>query len=177
MRVKARKAVILGPECTGKSELSEYLAAEFNTIWVEEYAREYLDALGRPYTPEDLNIIARGQTALENSRYPQANRVLICDTNLYVIKVWSEFKYGYCDPEILNGIKERHYDLYLLTYVDIPWIADPLREHPGQRHELYSIYLREMQNQPVPFVEIKGNREQRRRRAKESVLEMLEGQL
>lgn len=172
-----KKAVILGPECTGKSELSEFLASEFKTLWVEEYAREYLDALNRPYGPEDLKEIARGHLALEDKKYPEANRVLICDTNLYVIKVWSEFKYGACDPEILTAIKERHYDLYLLTYVDIPWIADPLREHPDQREILYSIYLREMQNQPVPFVEIKGDREQRQRLAKESIQRLLEGRL
>lgn len=172
-----RKVVILGPECTGKSELSEFLAAEFKTQWVEEYARQYLDALERPYGPEDLKDIARGQLALENRKCQEANRVLICDTNLYVIKVWSEFKYGYCDPEILNVIKERRYDLYLLTYVDIPWISDPLREHPDQREELYSIYLREMQNQSVPFVEIKGDRQQRQKLAKESIQRLLERRL
>lgn len=175
--MKAKKVVILGPECTGKSELSEFLAAEFNTVWVEEYARQYLDTLERPYGPDDLKHIARGQLTLEDTKCQEANRLLICDTNLYVIKVWSEFKYGYCDPEILNAMAARHYDLYLLTYVDIPWVADPLREHPDQREVLYSIYLREMQHQPVPFVEIKGDREQRRRSAKESILKLLEGGL
>lgn len=171
--MEKKKVVILGPECTGKSELSEYLANQFNTVWVQEYARAYLDNLGRPYGPDDLLRIARGQLALEDSMVSAANRILICDTDLYVIKVWSIFKYGYCDPEILESISSRRYDLYLLTYVDIPWAFDPLREHPHQREQLYKIYLDEMKNQSVPFVEIKGDREHRRKLAKKSINELL----
>ena len=168
-----KKVVIVGPECTGKSALSEYLAKEFSTVWVKEHARAYIDNLSRPYTPHDLVRIAQGQLAEEDALTSQANRVLICDTDLYVIKVWSVFKYGYCDPGILKAITTRKYDLYLLTYIDIPWVADPLREHPDQREQLYEMYLQEMKNQPVPFVEIKGGREERRTRAKESIRKLL----
>jgi nicotinamide riboside kinase len=78
-----------------------------------------------------------------------------------VIKVWIEFKFGHCDEAILELIGTRRYDLYLLSYIDIPWIADPLREHPDRREELYNIYLTEMKNQPVPFIEVKGTVQQR----------------
>jgi NadR type nicotinamide-nucleotide adenylyltransferase len=168
-----KRVAVIGPECTGKSDLSQFLADEFKTVWVQEYAREYLDNLARPYDADDLPIIARGQIEQENIREREANRVLICDTNLYVVKVWSNFKYGYCDPWILQQIATRKYDLYLLTYIDIPWQYDPLREHPDQREGLYSIYLEEMKNQSVPFVEIKGNRATRQEDAKRSVMELL----
>ena len=171
---EVRKVVIIGPECTGKSELSEYLAARFNTVWVKEYAREYLDNLGRPYGPEDLVIIARGQMALEDKMKPKAKKVLFCDTDLYVIKIWSYFKYGYCDQRILDEMSERRYDLYLLTYIDVPWVQDPLREHPDQREQLYSLYLKEMRNQNVPFVEVRGSRQDRQELASAAVNEMLE---
>lgn len=167
--MKIKKVVILGPECTGKSELSAYLAAKLDTVWVPEYARQYLDGLQRPYGPEDLPAIARGQLALEDQMNQLANRLLICDTNLYVIKIWSTFKYGYCDAEILKAISLRPYDLYLLTYIDIPWAYDPLREHPDQREELYGLYLEEMRKQTVPFVEVTGDRETRRKIATEAI--------
>ncbi len=170
-----KKVVVIGPECTGKSELSKYLADEFNTVWVEEYARQYIDALDRPYTAADLPLIAQGQLELEDQMARKANDVVICDTNLYVIKVWSNFKYGNCDPGVLREIATRKYDLYLLTYVDIPWVSDPQREHPDQREELYSIYLREMKDQSVPFVEIKGSREQRKLIARKSIEKLLGG--
>ena len=171
--MEIKKIVILGPECTGKSELAEFLAGEFNTAWVPEYAREYLDALNRPYGPEDLQAIAKGQLSLEDALAPAVNKILVCDTDLYVIKVWSLFKYGYCDAAIIESMKQRKYDLYLLTYIDIPWVYDPLREHPDQREVLYDIYLKEMTSQPVPFVEIKGDRLQRRKAATEAIKNLI----
>jgi NadR type nicotinamide-nucleotide adenylyltransferase len=169
--------VILGPECTGKSDLSKYLAGEFKTEWVPEFARDYINNLSRPYGPQDLPLIAKGQLFMEDLLIPKANGVLICDTDLYVIKVWSIFKYGYCAPEILRSIETRKYDLYLLTYIDIPWVPDALREHPDQRELLYDLYLQEMKNQPLPFVEIKGSRAQRRKLAKDSIKNLFENSI
>jgi NadR type nicotinamide-nucleotide adenylyltransferase len=171
--LEIKKVVILGPECTGKSELSEFLAHQFDTAWVPEFAREYLDNLQRPYGPADLPAIAQGQLALEDRMVPEARQVLFCDTDLYVIKVWSLFKYGHCDIEVLKAIERRKYDLYLLTDVDIPWVHDPLREHPDQREVLYDFYLREMKNQSIPFVEIRGDRAQRRKTAAQVIQNLL----
>jgi nicotinamide riboside kinase len=118
-------------------------------------------------------LIAHGQMRIEDEWTRDTERLLICDTNLYVIKVWSEFKFGTCDKEILEQIATRKYDLYLLTYVDIPWEKDPLREHPDKRQELYDLYLNEMRNQTVPFVEIKGEREQRQKTAVDAIEKLL----
>jgi NadR type nicotinamide-nucleotide adenylyltransferase len=164
-----KRVAIIGPECTGKSELSKFLADHYKTEWVPEYARAYIDNLRRPYNQTDLLTIAHGQVRLEDEYARDANTFLFCDTNLYVIKVWSMFKYGNCEKEILDQIANRKYDLYLLTYVDITWEEDPLREHPTKRQELYDIYLNEMKNQSVPFVEIKGEREQRRATALQAI--------
>jgi NadR type nicotinamide-nucleotide adenylyltransferase len=170
---KIKKIAIIGPECTGKSDLSAYLAQYYKTTWVPEYARAYLDNLTRPYEQHDLLTIAHGQLRIEDEWAREANRLLICDTNLYVIKVWSEFKYGVCDPDILNKIATRKYDLYLLTYIDVPWEADALREHPNQRNDLYEIYRKEMVNQQVPFSEIKGDRDERRKSAVAAIEKLL----
>lgn len=170
-----KKVAVIGPESTGKSELSQYLAGVFDTVWVPEYARAYLDKLAGPYGPSDLLNIARGQISLEDSLMPNAHRVLICDTDLYVIKIWSMFKYGDCHPQILEWMTARTYDLYLLTYIDIPWEADPYREHPDQREVLYQLYLNEMRSQPVPFEEVRGGRSARQKIAVDSVKRLLRG--
>jgi NadR type nicotinamide-nucleotide adenylyltransferase len=169
------KVAIIGPECTGKSELSQFLAKHYNTEWVPEYARGYIDNLTRPYQQDDLLTIAHGQLRVENEFTRLANRILFCDTNLYVIKVWSNFKFGSTNPEILHEIATRKYDLYLLTFIDLPWEADPQREHPTKREELYQLYLREMQNQTVPFVEIKGVGDARHQAAINAVENLLKG--
>ncbi len=36
------KVVLFGPESTGKSTLAKELADHYNSIYIEEYAREYL---------------------------------------------------------------------------------------------------------------------------------------
>ena len=168
-----KKVAVIGPECTGKSALSEFLAGHFKTSWVPEYARGYLNNLVRPYAEHDLLAIARGQMRIEDEWARDVDSLMICDTNLYVIKVWSEFKFGTCDEEILKQIATRKYDLYLLTYIDLPWVDDPQREHPDKREQLYERYLNEMKNQSVPFVEIRGEREHRRKVAVEAVEKLL----
>ena len=156
-----RKVAIVGPECTGKSTLAEALAAHYETVWVPEYARGYLDNLVRPYHEEDLLSISKGQVRLERSWLPSANRVLFCDTDLLVLKVWSDIKFGHTDPEILGEMKLASYDLHLLTYIDVPWVDDPLREHPDKRELLFDIYQKELKAAGVPFVEIRGDAQAR----------------
>ena len=173
---KIKKIGIIGPECTGKSDLASFLAKHFNTTWVPEYARGYLDNLVRPYDEGDLLTIAHGQLRLEDTYQVDANRVLICDTTLLVIKIWSEFKYGHVDESILESIAHHKYDLHLLTYIDIPWQDDPQREHPDKREALYEIYLKETKALNTPFVEIRGERDERRKIAIEAIDALLKNE-
>jgi NadR type nicotinamide-nucleotide adenylyltransferase len=164
-----KKICVIGPECTGKSDLAQFLAEHFQTPCVDEYARAYLNKLGRAYDQVDLLKIAHGQLRMEDEWVYDANKLLICDTNLIVIKVWSEYKYGNCDADILKKIAERKYDLYLLTNIDIPWVDDPQREHPDKREHFWKIYKDEIAKTGVPFVEISGEREVRRKKALEAI--------
>lgn len=168
-----KKVAIIGPECTGKTDLSKFLATRFKTEWVPEYARAYLNKLNRPYDQSDLTKIAHGQLRVEDEWMQTANGVVICDTNLIVIKVWSEEKFGQCEPEILTAMNARHYDLLLLTNIDIPWEADPQREHPDKREYFWNIYKNEAAASKIPFIEISGVSEDRRRKAVEQIEKIL----
>lgn len=170
---EVKRIAIVGPECTGKTALASFLAQHFQTIWVPEFARSYIETLNRPYEKQDLVTIARGQIWLENELATRANKVIICDTNLIVIKIWSEFNYGDCDPEIVKALSTQHYDLQLLTYIDIPWEDDPQREHPHQREQLYEIYKSELLNSNAHFIEIKGIERERRTTAIQAIEEIL----
>lgn len=154
------RVVIIGPESTGKSTLTRQLAAHFDTAYADEYAREYLEQRGGIYSREDLTAIAIGQIREEEKAIDlAANGLVFLDTDLYVVKVWSESKYGTCDEVILKQIAERRYDLYILTDIDMPWEEDPLREHPEpeMRDYFFSIYKDIVQESRVPFVVVKGN--------------------
>lgn len=166
-----KKIVVIGPESTGKSTLSAQLAAHYQTLWVPEFARDYLMQLNRPYEQEDLLRMAEGQLITEDAAATNAHQFLICDTDLHVIKVWSEAKYGDCDPRILELIASRKYDLYLLTYIDIAWEDDPLREHPNpeEREYFYQIYRDIVMNSGLPWADIRGGYEERLQTAIEAV--------
>ena len=90
-RPQIKKVAVIGPECTGKSELSKFLAEHFKTEYVPEYARAYIDRLVHPYVEADLLKIAHGQLRLEDENLIDSNQFMVCDTNLYVIKIWSVF--------------------------------------------------------------------------------------
>jgi NadR type nicotinamide-nucleotide adenylyltransferase len=165
---RLKKIVVTGPESTGKSTLCEQLAANYNTQWVPEFAREYLMNLERPYTYDDLLIIARGQLAQEDRIVASLQTPLVfIDTDMYVMKVWCEYVFGKCHSFILDEIVNRKYDLYLLCNTDLPWVADELREYPDlkSRERLYHMYKDLMINQATPWFDISGNYEERLRKA------------
>lgn len=158
-----KKIVVIGPESTGKSTLSKALAEQLNTVWVPEYARTYLEQRGQNYQYEDLTAIAQGQLLSEDKLAKQANKYLICDTDLYVLKVWSEHKYGKVDNYILEAIASRQYDAYILCDIDMPWDADPLREHPEpeMRRYFFNMYKDIVLHSGKPFVIVSGHQEKR----------------
>ena len=161
-----KKFVVIGPESTGKSTLCSQLAQHFNTKWVPEYAREYLEKNGTNYSYDDLLIIARGQINLEESLSSQLtipDSQLFIDTDMYVMKVWCEYVFNKCHNWILNRIAERKYDGYLLCNVDLPWVKDNLREYPDleTRNKLYNFYRDILINQNTPWVEINGSYRER----------------
>ena len=90
---------------------------------------------------------------------------------MYVMKVWCEFVFGKCHDWILEQIKKRKYDLYLLCNTDLPWVKDELREYPdlATRDRLYSIYKNIMINQSTPWVDISGDYNERLQKAIKAV--------
>lgn len=163
------KIAITGPESTGKSTLSQQLAAHYGGLWVPEFARSYMADLQRPYTLHDLEAIARGQVALETATVAQNAKMLFADTDLLVIKIWSEHAFGQCPDWALQKLKQQDYNLYLLMGVDLPWEPDPQREHPHLRQHFYDWYKRELEELRFPFVEISGQYEARLRQAVQHV--------
>ena len=83
------------------------------------------------------------------------------------MKVWCEYVFGKCHQFILDQIRERQYDLYLLCNIDLVWVPDQLREYPDleTREKLYGIYKNIMMNQTVPWVEISGDSKRRLQKA------------
>jgi NadR type nicotinamide-nucleotide adenylyltransferase len=174
-KTKLQKIVVLGPESTGKSTLSEALAKHYGVVDCKEYARQYLHENGTKYNFEDLLTIAKGQLTIEQQAIQKAEQLfieksknkIIIDTNMYVMKVWCEYVFNDCHTFILDQINKRNYDLYLLADIDLPWSADEMREYPDEkpRQELFAIYKDILINQTTPWGIVSGVGDQRTQQA------------
>ena len=161
---------ILGAESTGKTTLCRDLAAHFGSPWVPEYMRTYLQAKWDKEhltcTWEDLLPIAQGQIELENKLAEQAaqsdhNHYLFCDTSLFELMVYANWYYGDCPKALTQAALTHHYDLILLTEVDIPWVADDLRDSPHQRDEISAYFKSQLTRHQKPIHRIGGDRDER----------------
>lgn len=172
------KVVLFGPESTGKTTLSRQLARHYNSIWVREYAREYLQDKWnnerKTCEPEDLLPIAEGQMYLENELAKKTNTVLMCDTDLLETKVYSEAYYvGSCDPILEKYAIENTYDLYFLTYIDTPWEADDLRDKPNDRERMFKAFQDTLIKYNRPYVLLKGSKKERLEEAVKHIDELI----
>ncbi len=173
------KVVIFGPESTGKTTLSNQLARHYNTVWVAEYAREYLQDKWnnerKTCENSDLLPIAIGQMKLENKLVKKADKVLICDTDLLETKVYSEEYYGgFVVADLDKAAIKNSYDLYLLTYIDTPWEADDLRDRPEQRKEMFDAFENALKKYDRPYILLKGNKQTRLKNAIQAIDKLLE---
>lgn len=163
------KIVFTGPESTGKSTAAAALAAALNAPLVTEYAREYPAVAAGKYTAADLPKIAAGQAAREAAARRSAASYYICDTSFLVLKIWYEYKFGNCHPDIRELYLQNQPDLYFLCDIDVPWEYDPLRENPEERAELFDLYEKELQKSGVPYHILRGNPGERLIRARKII--------
>lgn len=172
------KIVLFGPESTGKTTLSGQLARYYNSVWVPEYAREYLqnkwNEERKTCEPKDLLPIAEGQIKLENNLAKKANKILICDTDLLETKVYSETYYsGHCDPILEKYALENTYDLYFLTYIDVPWEEDDLRDRPLERERMFQYFKDTLDRYHRNYIILKGDKSTRLKTAIQHINKLL----
>ncbi len=172
------RVVLFGPESTGKTTLAQRLAKHYNTQWVPEFMREYLqdkwDREQKSCEPKDLLPIAEGQMRLENELAQSASDILICDTDLLELKVYSEAYYqGYCDPVLEKYALRNTYDIYFLTYIDVPWEKDDLRDKPSDRERMFLNFKETLEKHTRNFVILSGDKSTRFKTAVEHIDKLL----
>jgi len=162
----------VGTESTGKTSLCTCLARRFGVPWLPEYAREYLQA-GGPYDEGDVAAIAQEQMRREAELLAGAAKGAVLDTDLAVIVVWWQEKFGPAPAWIASAFAAQTRRLYLLCRPDLPWEFDPLRESPSDRWRLHERYQRLLTDRQLPFVEIAGRGEARHAQAVAAALPWL----
>lgn len=159
-----KKVLILGAECTGKSTLSQDLANHFNTVFVSEYMRTYLQTKPAGYICQysDLLPIAQGQILNENQQLLFAHDYLFCDTGLFELMVYANWYFDHCPIFIIKHIKKYPYDYILLTDdKGVDWQADGMRDMPYGRATIKEKFMLALKDFGFNYLEIYGNRKER----------------
>lgn len=167
------RVVVTGAECTGKTTLAKALAEHYSTPSVPEFARQFVLEKGAAPVYRDVEAIARGQIALEDSVAAGASHLLIQDTDLLSTVVYSRHYYG--DPGWVEDVlRDRGADLYLLADDEVPWVPDgDQRDRGDQREEMQTFFRRALIERGLRFVEIRGSRDDRSRIAVGAIDELL----
>ena len=161
---------LTGAESSGKTTLARLLAETLDAPLVPEVAREMLIP-GEPYDANDVVAIGRRQHAAEMAALRDAPQYLVCDTDLLVIRVWLEVRFGGWRAALDDCLAEQAPRHYLLTVPSMAWQADPLRENPTDRAALHGRYLAHLRNMAAPYIELHGTPEERLKKVLAEIVE------
>lgn len=161
MNKHIKRIAIIGPESTGKSTLCEQLSMHYHEPWVPEFARSYLTNLNRKYNLKDIVLIYQKQFIIENELQSQATKYLFTDTEFIIAKIWCNYIFNQIPDSIEKMIMKHPYDFYILTSPDLPWVEDPLREHPGKGEYFFDLYRNELETYKLNYGIVSGKDENR----------------
>ncbi len=150
-----KKVCLFGPESVGKTTLTQQLAAHYQTIFVPEVARDLL--ITNNFTRADIIHIGHAQTAAVQIAEQQANRILFCDTDLITTQIYADV-YLHEVPAVLYELERQiHYDAYVLLNIDVPWVADGLRDLGHRRAEMLARFRQELEYRQQPYTLVSGS--------------------
>lgn len=155
------RIAILGAECTGKTQLAQalsthLLASHPSVTWVAEYLREWCDAHGRtPRAQEQAHI---AQLQMERILAHTATGIVLCDTAPLMTAIYSELVFG--DTALLAPAIQlhSHFDLTLVTGLDIPWVGDGIqRDGPEMRARVDQRVRAVLQTEGIAYSAVYGS--------------------
>lgn len=165
-----KRIVITGAESTGKSTLAQALSSHYGEPYTGEFVRSYVEQLHGDLQQHDLEPIAEGQLALEDSSLANAQQFVIHDTNILSSIIYANYYFDTVLDWVNDRFLERDYSLYLLCMPDIPWEADTgQRESPEARATLHELFKDSLDILKIPYVEISGTEEARMLQAVQAI--------
>lgn len=152
------RVAILGAESSGKSTLAAALAIHFDTVWVPEYLREFVDTQGRVPQEHEQYEIARTQREREHAAAHQARRFLFCDTTPLMTAIYSRHYWGRVDEELGDLELSHDYAFTLVTAPDSPWMPDGLqRESEKVRQAVHEEVIQTLDEREIRFMLVTGS--------------------
>ncbi len=154
-----KKICFYGPESTGKSVMTKQLATQYQTEFVPEVAREIVNS--NEFTVEDIIKIGYAYADRVQEKSKTANKILFCDTDLITTQIYCRHYLGVV-PNVLYELEKKiSYDQYFLFDIDVPWVADGMRDLGEKRQGMFEIFKHELEIRNIPYLLVRGNYEQR----------------
>lgn len=161
MTAHMKHLVLTGSESVGKTTLATLLAARYGVRMVPEFVREYAEAKGAPLDFRDHGPIAKGQMAREDQIAAEAlargDTWMVHDTDLLSTVVYCHHYFGRCPEFIEQAAVARRPDAYLLLDVDVPWVADGVRDRADRRDEVQQLFVDTLERLQAPYTIIRGD--------------------
>jgi NadR type nicotinamide-nucleotide adenylyltransferase len=151
------RVVLTGSESTGKTTLANELARYYRAELVPEFVRSYAEKQSGVITFDDHGPIARGQIALEDEVFAKTHGLVFLDTDLLSTIVYCEHYFGRCPDWIKETAAARRPDLYILCDIDVPWVADGVRDRGERRDEMQSLFHRAVAKSGAPHIDVRGD--------------------
>jgi HTH-type transcriptional regulator, transcriptional repressor of NAD biosynthesis genes len=149
-----KKICFYGAESTGKSTMAEKMAAKFSTVSVPEVAREMITS--NDFSLNDIIEIGKAHYKRIMEATRSANKILICDTDVLTTQIYSDH-YLHEVPQVLYQLEQKtKYDKYFLLDIDVPWVADGLRDLGHRREEIHNRFKHELERRNISFVLVSG---------------------
>jgi NadR type nicotinamide-nucleotide adenylyltransferase len=163
------RVVLTGSESTGKTTLAWRLAQHYNAEYLPEFVRGYAERKSGVLSFADHGPIAHGQMALEDKHIARAKGLIVQDTDLLSTVVYCEHYFGQCPAWIVDAASTRRPDLYLLCDIDIPWVADSVRDRGHMRDEMQQLFRDAVVASGSPYSAVTGTGEDRFARARDVI--------
>ncbi len=167
-----KKICFYGSESTGKSFMGQKLAQAYNTEFVPEVARELITS--NEFTEADIVKIGYAQIERINEKLKTANKILICDTDTITTQIYSQHYLHMVPPVLYELEKQVQYDQYFLFDIDVPWVADHMRDLGNEREKMFRVFKGALDERNISYQIVSGNYQQREELLRKVIDKMLE---
>ena len=154
-----KKFCFFGPESTGKTTMAKKLASVYQTEFVPEVSREIVTS--NDFSVEDIIRIGHAQTQRVLDKQKLARKLLFCDSDLITTQIYCQHYLKVIPPVLIDLEKKVTYDRYYLFDIDVPWVADEIRDLGERRGEMFTIFKRELEKRKILFQLVSGSYEER----------------
>ena len=156
-----------------QSTIADLGTRDYGRTYCEKLVASGVDLWNYPWKGAEFLHIAQTQCGMEDKLAREANRILICDTDVLATGIRHERYMKSRSHKVEAIAASRHYDLYALTDCDIPFVQDGLRDGEAIRRWMTLRFEETLSLRQLPWIKVSGSSVQRFKAAVEWIERIL----